>query len=229
MIAHRLKTSFAISAATIGLLGAVSGSAHASVLAFNSSAAFDAAISGETVNAELYSSGTNGQLVANGGTFDGTTYAFAGPTLLGGIITDQFNNFTGPGGVSLGGNQSTGDQFFYGGDSVTVTFAAPVKAVGVYFNVNANSGQYTLSGAGGVASTDSTSFDTDTFLFDGLVADTAFTSATFASLNTSVGSFNIPELETVSAVPLPAALPLFGTALLGLIGAGIRNRAAKTL
>jgi hypothetical protein len=91
----------------------------------------------ERETANRRSIGTNGQSIATAGTFDGLTYNFtAGPelgTLTGGIITSEFNSFS---GLSAAGNQSTGQHFFFGGDQVTVIFPTPVTAVGVFFNVN---------------------------------------------------------------------------------------------
>ena len=153
------------------------------------------------------------------GTFDGLTYTFAaGPsgTLLGGIITNQFNSFI---GLSLGGSQSGGQQFFFGGDSVTVTFPSPINAIGAFFNVNMNSGNYVLATSAGSVSTGSATYDTPlplTFVFDGLISTTPFTSATFSSTNTSLGSFNIPEIQfgaAAPAVPEPSSLTLLCTAL----------------
>ena len=136
---------------------------------------------------------------------------------MGGIITKQFNSFS---GLSLRGNQSGGQQFFFGGDSVTVTFAAPVKAVGVFFNVNANSGNYDLNTPVGDVSTSSASYDTGTFVFDGITSSSAFSSITLHSEDDALGSFNVPEIEFVTATPLPAALPLFASGLgaFGLFG-----------
>lgn len=188
--------------------------AQATVSTFTSSAAFDAAASGLSV--ENYSTGTAGETIANGGSFDGLTYSFsAGPsgTLTGGIITDKFNSFS---GLSLGGRQSGGDQFFYGGDSVTITFANAITEIGVFFNVNANSGNYVLDAAGGEAATDSASYDVSTFVFDGLISTTPFTTVTLFSSNTSLGSYNIPEVEFGQPVPEPGTLSLLGFGLLGL-------------
>jgi len=185
---------------------------------YTSSAAFDAATAGDPFTVENYSSGTDGQTIANPSSFDGLTYSFAagpGGTLTGGIITSEFNSF---GVLSLGGNQSGGGQFFFGGDSVTVTFPQPVYAVGVFFNVNPNSGNYDLDTPVGDVSTGSGTYDTSTFVFDGITSGTPFTSITLVSENSSLGSYNVPEIEF--ATPLPTALPLFATGLgaMGLLG-----------
>jgi hypothetical protein len=191
--------------------------AEAAVMTFTNSAAFNAAAIGIPLTVENYSTGIAGETIASGGTFNGLTYAFsAGPsgTLLGGIITNQFNSFS---GLSLGGNQSGGAQFFFGGDSFTVTFPNPINAIGAFFNVNLNSGNYMLGTAVGSVSTGSAIYDTSTFVFDGLISTTPFTTATFSSTNVSLGSFNIPEIEFgaagMQAVPEPSSLTLLCAAL----------------
>jgi hypothetical protein len=159
-------------------------------------------------------------LIANNSTFNGTTYSFVTTnTLSGGIISNQFNSFS---GLSLGGYQSNGAaQFFFSGDRFTATFAHPVDAVGVFFNVNANSGNFGLLAAGGQAVSGSASYDTSTFVFAGIVSDTSFTSVTIFSDDGGAGtaSYNIPEIETAvapAAVPEPATLALLGTTLAGM-------------
>ena len=215
--------SVAIPAMVIG--SGLSVPATASVTTFTSSTAFNAATSGLT--AETYATGTNGRTIANGGQFDTLTYNFSTgtntfATLLGGMITNQFNSFS---GLSLGGQQSTGQHFFFGDNSVTVTFPTPVLDVGVFFNVNQNSGTFTLTASVGSVSTNSATFDTSTFVFDGIVSTTPFNSVTFASTNVNLGSFNIPEIEfgpaATPAIPEPATFALFVTALAGL---GILSR-----
>lgn len=195
--------------------GALVNSANATVVAFTNSAAFDAAIAGSPVVVEQYGTGTNGQIIANGGSFDGLTYNFtSGPlgTLTGGIITNEFNSFS---GLSAAGNQSTGQNFFFGGDQVTVSFPTPTTAVGVFFNVNLHSGNYDLVTAVGRIVTGSAVYDTGTFVFDGITSTIPFSSVTLASENASLGSYNIPAIE-FALVPEPATLTLLLTALLSL-------------
>jgi hypothetical protein len=214
--------------AAVALMAAGAGAANAATITYTSSAAFNAAIAGhQTV--EDFSSGLAGQTIANGGVFNGNTYTTTGgPVLDGTIITNQFNSFS---GLSLGGNQFNGAaQFFFSGDSVTVTFAAPVYAAGVFFNVNANSGDFVLTAAGGTASTGGAVYDISTFVFAGLVSDTSFTSATFYSSDggTSTASYNIPAIITATAaVPEPAtwAMMLVG---FGGLGATLRRRRELT-
>ena len=131
--------------------------------------------------------------------------------MQGGIITNQLNSFS---GLSLGGNQSGGAQFFFGGDSVTVTFPTPVTAVGVFFNVNLNSGNFDLLTPVGNVITGSAAYDTSSFVFDVITSTVPFSSITLVSENAALGSYNVPEIE-FQAVPEPASIILLGGALLG--------------
>jgi len=212
--------------ALVGLLTVSTRPIEAGVITYTSSSQFNTAIAGFNTSIENYGGLAAGTTINAGNTIDGLTYsAFtAGPLgdLLGGIITTQFNSFT---GKSLGGNQSDGDQFFFGGDSVTVTFAAPVEAFGLFFNVNANSGDYGFTTSVGTATTGSASFDTSTFVFAGLVSTGAsFTSATFFSSDTTVGSYNVPEIITASVVPEPSSFLLGSIGLAGCVAFMARRR-----
>lgn len=197
----------------------VASSTEAGVVDFTSSAGFETAIAGDNVSREFYSTLAAGTLIGAGQTVDGLTYtSFTGRDLLGGIVTNQFNSFS---GNSLGGDQSTGAQFFFGGDSLTITFAAPVNAVGLFFNVNLNSGNFGLTTSVGSVSTPSTAYDTSTFVFAGLVStDARFSSVTIFSTDSSLGSYNIPEIITASTVPEPSTLLL---SVSGLMIAGYRS------
>ena len=198
-------------------------SANATVISFTNSGAFNAAIAGSSVIVEQYATGTNGQTITNGGTFDRLTYNFtAGPlgTLTGGIITNQFNSFS---GLSAAGNQSTGQQFFFGGDQVTVLFPTPITAVGVFLNVNLGSGNYDLVTPVGPVVTGSAAYDTRTFVFDGITSTIPFSSITLLSENTSLGSYNVAEIE-FAPVPEPATLTLLLTALLGLASVALTRK-----
>ncbi len=184
---------------------------------FTSSTAFLAATSGTTV--EDYATTTAGQLVPDGSTLDGLTYTFSTGAGLGGVITDQYNSFS---GLSLAAKQTAGplssSDYFYGGESFTVSFPTPVTAVGIFANVNPNTGNYDLSTSAGSATTGSSTYDTFTFVFVGLTSATPFSSATFTSEDLALGVYNIPEIiyGQAASVPEPGALVVLGVGLLGL-------------
>ncbi len=219
--------SYAVRTVVVAACLAMGSPAFAGITPFSSSTAFDSATSGLSLTVENYGSYSAGQTIANGSTLGGLTYTFTpGPagTLTGGIVTNQFNSFT---GLSLGGKQSTGQDYFFGGDSVTITFAHPVTAVGAFFNVNQNSGSYDLATSAGTVSNGSAAYDTSTFVFDGLVSTTPFDSITLSSTDPSVGVFNIPEIEFVSVAggaPEPAAWTM---AIAGFLTTGFMLRVAQ--
>ena len=196
-------------------LAALALAAPANAGVFTSSAAFLGATTGTTT--ENYGTTTAGQLVPDGSTLNGLTYTFSTTGGMGGVITDVYNSFT---GLSLAAEQVAGplssSDYFYGGNSFTVSFPSPVTAVGVFANVNLDSGIYTLSTAPGSATTGSATYDTDTFVFVGLTSSTPFLSATFVSNDVSLGSYNIPEIIYGTAVPEPASLAILGVAMIGL-------------
>jgi hypothetical protein len=211
---HELAASLAIAAAT--MLAAATG--HASTMIYTSSSDFLAAIGGDpsmTLSTEDFGGGTNGQIIGQGGVFDGLTFTFSDPPGSA-VVTDTHDNVS---GLSLGGNNACpGCDFFFGGQSFTVVFPHPIFAVGGFFNVNPDSGTYTIAAAVGSAVTDSTAFDSQTFVFDGIISTTAFTSATFSSQSLDSGSFDVGEIfsATRASVPEPTTLVLFAGALVGL-------------
>jgi hypothetical protein len=196
---------------------------------YTSSAAFLAAISGLSQTVEDYSNGFfDGEAIPNGFSAHGITYnefnLTGGATQ--GDITNQYNSFS---GLSLGAdhtNLGSAFTYFLGTEGATISFATPVTAFGMFFNVNLNSGQYGfLYGASGEAFTNSASYDTSTFVFVGVVADTPFSSLTFSSTDAVNGVYNVPEMiyATGANVPEPSSILLLGTSALAVF-AGIRTR-----
>jgi hypothetical protein len=201
----------------MGLFGG--SAALATVTTYTSSAAFLAAAPGAS---DDYGSYTAGQKVASGSTLGGLTYTFNTAAHRGGIITDVYNSFS---GLSLAAKEAPGNKlddldFFYAGDSVTITFATPLKAIGIFANIYlAPTETLKLTTAAGIATDAVTAYDTKTFGFVGLVSSTPFSSVTF----TSDGSFNIPKIlfSTFSAAPETSTWLMM---LAGLFAAGVALR-----
>lgn len=204
-----------------------SSQALAGIVTYTSSAAFQAALAGSPTVVEDYGTFSAGALIDPGTTYHGITYDAFNLQGLGtqGVVSNQFNSFS---GVSLGGWQSGGAaQFFFEANSFDISFA-PVFAIGVYFNVNANSGNFGIHTSVGDATTGSASYDTSTFVFAGLISTTAFTSAQIFSDSGGAGtaSYNIPAIILSEAsAPEPASMTV--TALgAGLLAVFLRRRRA---
>jgi len=201
------------------LLSAVAGSASAAT--FTSSSSFAASTTGLTV--ENYGGYAPGTLVPDGSSLGALTYTFSTGAGLGGVVTNDYNSFT---GNSLAAKQVvgplSGSDFFYSGESFTVYFPTAVTAVGIFSNTNLPVDALLTTSSGGATTTFNT-YDTATFGFLGYTSATPFTSATFTS-----STYNIPEIEFgAAAVPEPATWAMMVLGLVG-IGAGLRRMRQQT-
>lgn len=188
---------------------------------YTSSADFLSAIGGLSATTEDYSSGFfDTEPVPNGFSAHGITYTNFNLTqgATQGIITSLYNSFS---GLSLGADHTDlGPQYTYflPTEGATISFAQPVTAFGMFFNVNLSSGQYGFTYAGKSAYTDSTAYDQSTFVFVGVVADNPFSSITFSSLDAGLGAYNVPEMIYATSVPEPSSIVLLGSSLVGCFG-----------
>ncbi|MDH5515546.1 MAG: VPLPA-CTERM sorting domain-containing protein [Gammaproteobacteria bacterium] len=164
-----------------------------------------------------------GTLIASGDTLNGATfsYSLSGPDNPS-ILVDNYFNTTSPSNY-LGTNDSSGA--FVGGDSFTVTFDHTMRAIGLYvisadlilasdFTITTNNGQSVSN----TASVDVSLADGEAY-FIGLIEDDyslGFNSITLSSLDAGY-IFNVDNI-TVSQVPLPGAVWLLISGILGLAG-----------
>lgn len=221
--------SLALGALSLSLF-AFSGNAQAAILGFSAS------IDGSPAPGLAVYSGGNGSLF--GGSLDvfsdGTYATFSGNA---GVVSgSQSGNYAAP---WLNGGQESTPYFQAGtGGSITFSFAQPTSQVGLLWgSVDTDPGRNQID----VYSTDGLllgSFDgsavqsavpglnVGSWGEDGTVyANITAPTAEIGQVVFSDSSSNAFEFDNVSAVPLPGALPLFGSALFAMMGlAGARRR-----
>jgi hypothetical protein len=179
----------------------------AAVLTYSSSASFFAGLGSRPFTTEGYESFPINSTISSGTTLNGITYS-SFPTGTIGRIDDIYNKL---GNASLAlqrGVDST--SFFFPGESFSVAFAAPVSAIGIFFNANiAPTNSLFIQTAEGTARTGGATYDTGTLYFAGLISDTTFTTATIGGLLAG-STFNVDNLTLAQAtnVPEPSSLPL---------------------
>lgn len=212
--AMEMRLALGVAATVLAATGADAG-----VTFYTSSSAFNAAA--HDLSSDNYGAYSAGQVVSQGGTLGQLTYTFNVASGLAGIITDDYNSFS---GNSLAAQQVagplSGSDYFFGGDSFTVTFPTPETAVGIFANINLPT-TLTLTVGGVSGNDDVTVYDTSTFGFIGLISSTPFTSVTFSAN----GSYNIPEIE-FGNVPEPASWALMLAGFAGL-GGLVRSRRSR--
>jgi hypothetical protein len=212
------------------LLGALcmlvlSVSANAAIVTYTDEASFLTALSGPTSTLDFDSTGV-GTLIPSGDSLGGITFTYN----ISGLDMKVVNDFdtTSPNNY-LGLNDAGNFDLFIAGDEFSMSFASPVNAVGLYI-VSGDplvAGDVSLDTSAGSA-LNSAAVDVtlgDGFAYYiGLISDTAFSSADLTFDATAVEAFlySVDDITT-SAVPLPGAIWLFGSGLIGLIGLSKRR------
>ena len=209
------------------LIGAV-GTANAAILTFTDQASFLASLSGTSSTLD-FESQTPGSLINSGDTLGGITFDYSiGPPPVDMMVTNDF--LTTSGSNYLGLDDAGNFNLFIAGDSFTMTFDTPQNAIGLYLV----SGDPLYAGDAIISTSVGSALNSDVVNIDlgdgglayyiGLTSDVAFSSATLQFDAAAEGAFlySIDDI-TVSAVPVPAAVWLFGSGLIGLIGLARRK------
>ena len=197
-------------------------SAQAVTTPYHSEASFLSALGGTGIT-QNFDSSTAGTIIASGDTLNGATFSY---TLSGNpnpsILIDNFFDTTSPDNY-LGTDDGSGA--FVGGDAFTITFDQTMHAIGLYvisadlifdndFTITTNTGQSVSN----IGISDVTLADGEAY-YIGLIEDDfnlGFNSITLSSF-TADYLFNVDDI-TVTPIPLPAAVWLFGSGLLCLTG-----------
>jgi hypothetical protein len=209
-------------------LACLASPANAATTTYSSQASFLSALGVAPTITHNYDTQAAGSTIAADDTLDGATYNYSlsgNPTPS--ILIDNIFDTT-SGSNYLGTTDGSGA--FVGGDAFTITFDQTMHAIGLYvisadlifaddFTITTSSGQT----ANNIATSDVTLSDGDAY-FIGLIEDDfslGFNSITLSSFEAEY-LFNVDDI-TVAPVPLPAAVWLFGSGLLGLVGISRRS------
>jgi hypothetical protein len=209
------------------------GDVSATTVSFTSSAAFNLALAGRPVTIEGFDTYTVNSTIANGTVMNGVIYdSFPGTAL--GRIDNNYNHF---GTQSLAlkrrSDPNPNKSFFNPGDALSMSFVAPVYAMGIFFNAN-----FTKPGSLGIlttpvgtVTTGGLLYDVGTFYFAGIISDVPFSTVTVGSNSRSSSSYNLDNLTFTNAPAVPDRLGFLIPALvLGLLcAAGTCGRRSRIL
>lgn len=218
---------FKISLCASVLMGLV-GTANAATVTFTDQSSFLSSLSGSSSTLD-FESQSSGSLINSGDTLGGITFSYSiGPPPIDMMVTNDF--LTTSGSNYLGLDDAGNYNLFIAGDTFTMTFDTPQNAIGMYLV----SGDVLFENDVSITTSSGSAFNSDvvniTFgdggfaYYIGLTSDTAFSSATLQFDTAAEGAFlySIDDI-TVSAVPVPAAVWLFASGLIGLTGVARRK------
>lgn len=191
------------------------GALPANVLAtttFTSSADFFAALGSAPTLTETFEGFAPGTVIGTGATFNGITYAGFPAGTFGGLIDVRFASI-GDQSLAVERDGAAGGgafDFFFRGESLSLSFAVPVTSFGVFINVASSAlvSDYLFvnTPVGSVLSGGSTP-DVSTLFFAGLISDTAFSSVRVGATSQSPSGFNIDNLVR-TPIPEPSSIVL---------------------
>jgi hypothetical protein len=198
--------------------------------AFTDNASFQSAIAGFTSNTANFDALTAGTVIPQGGTADGITFNYSVVGGTGNLMVSNMFDTTSP--LNYLGSDDPTTNAFFPADSITMSFASPINALGMYIILGGTpaADDFTLSAGSATASSSAVIQqvlgDGGQVLFLGLTDTTGFSSATI-SLNGSAGEiWNLDDVVSATAptstTPEPGSLMLLATGL-GVFLARIRK------
>jgi hypothetical protein len=184
----------------------MTGEVSATTWSFTSSSAFNLALIGRPVTIEGFENYAANFAIPAGTVLNGVRYnSFPGSTL--GRIDNNYNHFgTQSLALKRASDPNPNKSFFNPGESLSISFIAPVYAMGIFFNANfTNPGSLgILTTPVGTVTTGGTPYDVGTFYFAGIISDVPFSTVTIGSNSKSSSSYNLDNLTFTHAA---AAVP----------------------
>lgn len=185
--------------------------------------------SGATLDFEAQ---TSGDIINSGTSIGDISFSYSiGPPPTDMMVTNDF--LTTSGNNYLGLDDAGNFNLFIAGDAFSMSFATPTYALGMYFV----SGDPLFNGDIQLITSSGTALNSDVIdvtlgdgglaYYVGLISDTAFNSASIQFDVAAEGAFlySVDDITTsTSVVPVPAAVWLFGSGLIGLIHLGKRRK-----
>jgi hypothetical protein len=174
---------------------------------FTSSSSFSTSIAGMSQTTANFDSDSTGN-IAQGAIVDGIKFNYNIDGGLESLAIVSLFDTTSP--LNYLGSNDLGTGALFPGDSITMSFASPVNALGLFIILAPgpfSSGDFTLGSATNSSVLETTLGDGGQVLFLGIVSPTAFSSETL-SLNASAGEiWNVDDITTATPTPPPTPEP----------------------
>ena len=208
----------------------LSSTSYAATTTYSDQASFFAALPGPS-STLTFDSTANGAIVSSGDSLEGITFFYnIGQPPIDMMVTNDF--LTTSGSNYLGLDDPGNYNLFIAGDTFSMTFDNPTNALGMYFVSGDPLFDNDIELVTDIGSA-FTSSVVDISLADGgiayyvgLISDTAFSSASiqFAAVAEGTFLYNVDDITTsVSAVPIPGSIWLFGSGLISLVALNKRR------
>jgi len=206
----------------------LSATSQAVTTTYTTESSFIAALPGPATTLD-FDSIASGTIVNSGDTLGGITFTYSiGPPPVDMAVVSDFETTSGTNYLGL--DDPGNSNLFIAGDTFSLAFDSPVNAVGMYF-VSGDplfaSDIELVTSAGSAFNgdiVDVTFGDGGLAYYIGLISGQSFSSASIAFNPLAEGAFlySVDDITT-TVVPLPGALWLFGSGLMGLLACHKRS------
>jgi hypothetical protein len=222
-----LEEALMVKSPSVGIVALASvvfsTASHAITTTYTTESSFLAALPGAASTLD-FDSTASGTIINSGDSVGGITFTYSiGPPPINMAVVSDFETTSGTNYLGL--DDPGNFNLFIAGDTFSLSFANPVNALGMYFvsgdPLFANDIELvTASGSAFNSDTVDVSFgDGGLAYYIGLISDTQFSSASIQFDPSAEGAFlySVDDITT-AVVPIPGAIWLFISGLLGFTG-----------